>query len=143
MYRLQRSTPHRGVPGGWMLGRFIRLGYNSIVSPILPVHGHPPGVNLPVLVVNFDEQPLSAFATGGCRTLCFSPGAKRNKESHQLSERTILVSDSQTCLSLCSKPSATLDLFTSLIVSRVQDLWAPHMDNLFYAPGEKFHQNER
>ena len=56
-------------------------------------------------------------------------------------DRTILVSDSQTCLSLCSKPSATLDLSTSLIVSRVQDLWAPHMDNLFFAPGDTFSQN--
>ena len=56
-------------------------------------------------------------------------------------DRTILVSDSQTCLSLCSRPSSTLDLSTSLIISRVQDLWAPHMDNLFYAPWETFHQN--
>ena len=56
-------------------------------------------------------------------------------------DRTILVSDSQTCLSLCSKPSATLDLSTSLTVSRVQDLWSPHMDNLFFAPGETFSQN--
>ena len=63
------------------------------------------------------------------------------KEMNVKIDRTILVSDSQTCLSLCSKPSATLDLSTSLIVSRVQDLWAPHMDNLFFAPGETFSQN--
>ena len=63
------------------------------------------------------------------------------KEMNVKIDRTILVSDSQTCLSLCSKPSATLDLSTSLIVSRVQDLWSPHMDNLFYAPGETFLQN--
>ena len=63
------------------------------------------------------------------------------KEMNVKIDRTILVSDSQTCLSLCSKPSATLDLSTSLVVSRVQDLWAPHMDNLFFAPGETFSQN--
>ena len=56
-------------------------------------------------------------------------------------DRKILVSDSQTCLSLCSKPSATLDISTSLIVSRVQDLSSPHMDNLYYAPEETFSQN--
>ena len=60
---------------------------------------------------------------------------------HVKIDRTILVSDSQTCLSLCSKPSSTLDLSTSLIVSRVQDLWAPHLDNLFFAPGETFQQS--
>lgn len=53
-------------------------------------------------------------------------------------DRTILVSDSQTCLSLCSRSSSTLDLFTSLIVRRVQDLWFPHWDNLFFAPGKTF-----
>ena len=63
------------------------------------------------------------------------------KEMNVKIDRTILVSDSQTCLLLCSKPSATLDLSTSLIVSRVQDQWAPHMDHLFFAPGEIFHQN--
>ena len=26
-------------------------------------------------------------------------------------------------------------------MSRVQDQWAPHMNNLFFAPGEIFHQN--
>ena len=63
------------------------------------------------------------------------------KEMNVKVERTILVSDSQTCLSLCSKPSATLDLSTSLVVSRIQDLWYPHMDNLFYIPGEAFSQS--
>ena len=63
------------------------------------------------------------------------------KEINVKIDRAILVSDSQTCLSLCSKPSATLDLSTSLIVSRVQDLWAPTMDNLFFAPGDTFSQN--
>ena len=53
-------------------------------------------------------------------------------------DRTILVSDSQTCLSLCSRPSSTLDLSTSLIVSRVQDVWFPHLDNLYFAPGKTF-----
>ena len=32
-------------------------------------------------------------------------------------ESNILISDSQTCLSLCSRPSSTLDLSTSLTVS--------------------------
>ena len=56
-------------------------------------------------------------------------------------DKTVLVSDSQTCLSHCSRPSSTLDLSTSLIVSRVQDLWAPHLENLFFAPGETFQHN--
>ena len=63
------------------------------------------------------------------------------KEMNVKIDRTILVSDSQTCLSLCSRPSSTLDLSTSVIVSRVQDLWAPHLDNLFFAPGETFQHN--
>ena len=60
------------------------------------------------------------------------------KEMNVKIGRTIVVSDSLTCLSLCSRSSSTLDLSTSLIVSRVQDLWAPHLDNLFFAPGETF-----
>ena len=48
----------------------------------------------------------------------------------------ILISYSQTCLSLCSRPSTTLDLSTSLIVSRVQETFS-HA-NLFYAPGKLF-----
>ena len=51
------------------------------------------------------------------------------------------ISDSQTCLSLCSRPLSTLDLSTSLMVSRVQDIWAPHLENLFFAPGETFQHN--
>ena len=50
----------------------------------------------------------------------------------------ILISDSQTCLSLCSRPSSTLDLSTSLIVSRVQKVF--DQPNLFFAPGRIFEQ---
>ena len=53
-------------------------------------------------------------------------------------ESNILISDSQTCLSLCSRPSSTLDLSTSLIVSRVQEVFGH--SNLFFAPGEIFQQ---
>ena len=50
-----------------------------------------------------------------------------------------LISDSQTCLSLCSRPSSTLDLSTSLVVSRVQEnFW---YKNLFYLPGSYFSTN--
>ena len=44
-----------------------------------------------------------------------------------------LIRDSQTCLSLCSRPSSTLDLSTSLVVSRVQETFK--YKNLFYLPG--------
>jgi hypothetical protein len=64
------------------------------------------------------------------------------KEINVKIDRSIQVSDSQTCLSLCSKPAATLDLSTSLIVNRVQALWSPHMDNLYFAPRETFSQNK-
>ena len=50
----------------------------------------------------------------------------------------ILISDSQTCLSLCSRPSSTLDLSTSLIVRRVQEVFGH--SNLFFAPGKIFEQ---
>ena len=50
----------------------------------------------------------------------------------------ILISDSQTCLSLCSRPSSTSDLSTSLIVSRVQEVFTH--SNLFFAPGRIFEQ---
>ena len=35
-----------------------------------------------------------------------------------------------------SKPSSTLDLSTSLIVSRIQEIFPP--ENLFFAPGKVF-----
>ena len=47
-----------------------------------------------------------------------------------------LISDSQTCLSLCSRPSSTLELSTSLVVSRVQETFG--YKNLFYLPGSYF-----
>ena len=84
------------------------------------------------------DAELNALALGQKET---KKAIDSLKEMNVKIDRTILVSDSQTCLSLCSKPSATLDLSTSLIVSRVQDLWAPHMDILFFAPGDTFSQN--
>ena len=51
----------------------------------------------------------------------------------------ILISDSQTCFSLCLRPSSTLDLSTSLTVSRVQEVFTN--ENLFFAPGETFSQS--
>ena len=84
------------------------------------------------------DAELNALALGQKET---KKALESLKEMNVKIDRAILVSDSQTCLSLCSKPSATLDLSTSLIVSRVQDLWAPHMDNLFFAPGDMFSQN--
>ena len=51
----------------------------------------------------------------------------------------ILISDSQTVLSLCSRPSSTLDLSTSLVVSRVQEVFTT--DRLYFAPGATFSQS--
>ena len=51
----------------------------------------------------------------------------------------ILISDSQTVLSLCSRPSSTLDLSTSLVVSRVQEVFTT--DRLYFAPGSTFSQS--
>ena len=56
----------------------------------------------------------------------------------QLEGGPILISDSQTCLSLCSRPSSTLNLSTSLIVSRVQEVFTH--PNLYFAPGKIFQQ---
>ena len=50
-----------------------------------------------------------------------------------------LISDSQTCLSLCSRPSSTLDLSTSLVVSRVQETFTHN--NLYFLPGKYFTSN--
>ena len=66
------------------------------------------------------DSELSALALGTKET---QKAIQSSKEMDVKLDRTILVSDSQTCLSLCSKPNSTLDLSTSLIVSRVQDLW--------------------
>ena len=46
----------------------------------------------------------------------------------------ILILDSRTCLSLFLRPSSMLDLSTSLIVSRVQEVF-PH-SNLYFTPGK-------
>ena len=81
------------------------------------------------------DSELGAIALGTKET---QKAIQSLKEMNVKIDRTILVSDSQTCWSLCSRPSFTLDLSTSLIVSRVQDLWAPHLDNLFFAPRETF-----
>ena len=82
------------------------------------------------------DSELGAIALGTKET---QKAIQSLKEMNVKIDRTILVSDSQTCLSLFSRPSSTLDLSTSLIVSRVQDLWFPNLDNLFFAPGETFH----
>ena len=50
-----------------------------------------------------------------------------------------MISDSQTVLSLCSRPSSTLDLSTSLVVSRVQEVFTT--DRLYFAPGATFSQS--
>ena len=52
----------------------------------------------------------------------------------KLEQGPILISDSQKCLSLCSRPSGTLDLSTSLVVSRVQEVFTS--DNLYLLPGQ-------
>lgn len=90
--------------------------------------GQPKSLHLPLLIVHSDELPHPAWASIRLGIECNCPGDKRNSKSHQLPEghyvkihRTVLISDSQTCLCLCSRPSPTLDLSTSLIVSRVQD----------------------
>ena len=57
----------------------------------------------------------------------------------KLAQGPILVSDLQTCLSLCSRPNSTLDLSTSLIVSRVQEVFS--YKNLFVAPGTTFRKS--
>ena len=65
------------------------------------------------------DSELSAIALGTNKT---QKAIQSLKDMNVKIDRTVLVSDSQTCLSLCSRPSSTLDLSTSLVVSRVQDL---------------------
>ena len=50
-----------------------------------------------------------------------------------------LINNSQTCLSLSSRPSSTLDLSTSLVVSEVQETFG--FPNLNYLPGGYFSTN--
>ena len=50
-----------------------------------------------------------------------------------------LISDIQTRLSLCSKPSVLLDLSMALVVSRVQELFT--YPNLYFAQGTLFSNN--
>lgn len=84
------------------------------------------------------ESELSAITLGTKET---QKAINSLKDIYIKIHSTVLISDSQTCLCLCSRPSPTLDLSTSLIVSRVQDLWDPHLENLYFAPGETFHNN--
>ena len=84
------------------------------------------------------DLELSALALSTKET---QKAIKSLREMDVKVDRTILVSDSKTCLSLCSRPSSTLDLSTSLIVSRVQDLWFPDLDNLYFAPGRTFEKS--
>jgi hypothetical protein len=71
------------------------------------------------------DSELSAIALGTKETQKAINSLKNiNVKIH----RTVLISDSQTCMCLCYPPSSTLDLSTSLIVSRVQDLWDPHLE---------------
>ena len=58
----------------------------------------------------------------------------------KLEQGPILISDSQTYLPLCSRPSSTLDPSTSLIVSRVQEVVTN--ENLFFAPRATFRKSE-
>ena len=84
------------------------------------------------------DSELGAIALGTKET---QKAINSLKDMNVKIHRTVLISDSQTCLCLCSRPSSTLDLLTSLIVSRVQDLWDPHLENLYFAPGKTFHNN--
>ena len=84
------------------------------------------------------DSELSVIALGTKET---QKAINSLKDMNVKIHRRVLISDSQTCLCLCSRPSSTLDLSTSLIVSRVQDLWDPHLENLYFAPGETFHNN--
>ena len=54
----------------------------------------------------------------------------------KLEQVTIIISDSQTWLSLCYRRRRTLDLSTSLIVSRVQEVFSNA--NRLFTPGKTF-----
>ena len=77
------------------------------------------------------DAEISGFQIGTKETV---KALKTLKELNvRLEHGPILISDSQTVLSLCSRPSNTLDLSTSLVVSRVQEVFTT--DNLYFAPG--------
>ena len=52
-----------------------------------------------------------------------------------------LISDSQTCLSLCCIEAVQLNLLTGLVILRVQETFG--FDHLYYAPGKLFNRSFR
>ena len=66
-----------------------------------------------------------------------SPMALKNRNV-KLEGGPTLISDSRSCISLCLRPLITLDLSTSLIVSRVQEVFTD--SNLYFVPGKTFEQ---
>ena len=62
--------------------------------------------------------------------------ALTNLKDFNIKIKPRLLSDSQTCLSLCCKPATQLTLGPGLIVSRLQELFGH--DHLHFAPGALF-----
>ena len=129
--------PVNRVPLQWGVGLAQRVDVFDLLDPEVLLLVHPQGVQWTVHLLVLDSE-LNALALGTKET---QKAIKSLKEMNVKVDRTIHVSDSQTCLSLCSRPSSTLDRSTSLIVSRVQDVWFPHLDNLYFAPGTTFSQS--
>ena len=103
---------------------------------------------LPVQLCYINEQPhkkghqvdaeLAPFQIG---TKYMIKCVKTLKELNvKLEQWPILISDSQTCLSLCSRTSNALNLSTPLVVSRVKEGFTNA--NLFFSPGSTFSKSE-
>ena len=83
------------------------------------------------------DVELSVFQIGTKETV---KALKTLKELNvKLEQGLILISDSQTCMSICSRSSSMLDLSTSLIVCRVHEVFTK--ENLFFAPRATFRKS--
>ena len=102
------------------------------------LYGSPSGMNsLTKLTHQFDAELAAIHLAVKETNKCVTSLKDLNIKPEEGGPR--LISDSQTCLALCSRPSSTLDLSTSLVVSRVQE--TSGYKNLFYLSGSYFSTN--
>ena len=130
------------------MGDAIWVCLHLLSKPEVQVQGRKPHTHIPVRICHRHEQPHQSHASGQCGASSYTTGCERNKQVFNHVERLQhkawrgrprLISDSQTCLSLCSRPSGTLHLSTSLVVLRVQETFTH--DNLYFVPGKLFEDN--
>ena len=141
---LNQNLPQDG--GGWQLGLFKLECTGQLPHPTYEFRGQA-RVSIYLYSSNTSINSLTKLGHQVDAELgpfsCAVPDVKKSirtlKDMNvKLEGVSTLISDSNTCLSLCLCPSIMLDLSRSLIVSWVQEVFSN--SNLYFVPGKTFKQ---